>query len=234
MKNMDIKCPHCSRTITAADINVQTSIAKCGYCNAVFGFADKVPGAAAGSSKRTVEMPKNYTMGNEGVDLVITRRWLSKKYVVMLVFCVFWDGFLVFWYTVALTKAGPLIMILFPVLHVAVGGFLTYFTLAGFLNRTKITVNTGQLRIKHYPLPWPGNKVIQRQELEQLFCEETMHSSKNSTSYTYSLQAVTVGGGRMKLISGMDKPEDALFLEQKIEGFLGITDRSVTGEMRPV
>ena len=72
---MDIKCPHCSRVVQAENINIQSCIAKCGYCNAVFGFADKVPGAAPASSKRTVEMPKNYTMENEGVDLVLTRRW---------------------------------------------------------------------------------------------------------------------------------------------------------------
>ena len=232
---MDIKCPHCSRVIQAGDINIQTCIAKCSSCNAVFGFSDMVPGAATpDSSKRAVEMPKNYTMENFGVDLVITRRWMNWKYVAMLVFCVFWDGFLVVWYTIAFSKDGPLMMKLFPVLHVAVGVFLTYSTAAGFLNRTKITLNTGELRIKHYPLPWPGNKAVQRQEIEQLFCEEIMHSNKNGTSYTYNLQAVKTGGGRMKLVSGMDKPEDALFLEQKIEGFLGITDRPVAGEMRPV
>ena len=232
---MDIKCPHCSRAVQAENINIQSCIAKCGYCSAVFGFADKVPGAAApGSSKRAVEMPKSYTLENEGADLAITRRWMNWKYVMMLVFCVFWDGFLVFWYTIAFTKGGPLVMKLFPVLHVAVGVFLTYTTAAGFLNRTRITLNTLELRIRHYPLPWPGNKVVQRQEIEQLFCEEIMHSNKNGTSYTYNLQAVKNGGGRLKLVSGMDKPEEALFLEQKMEGFLGITDRPVAGEMRPV
>lgn len=231
---MAIKCPQCSRTVPAGNINIQTCIAKCCSCNAVFGFADTVPGASAfGSSKRAVEMPKGYSMENEGADLVITRRWLSWKYVAMLVFCVFWDGFLVFWYTMAFTKGGPLVMKLFPVLHVAVGVFLTYTTMAGFLNRTRITLNTLELRIKHYPLPWPGNKVVQRQEIEQLFSEKIMHSSRNGLSYTYNLLAVKAGGGSLKLVSGMDKPEDALFLEQKIEGFLGITDRPVAGEMRP-
>ena len=230
---MDIKCPHCSRVVQAENINIQSCIAKCGYCSGVFGFADKVPGAAQGSSKRTVEMPKSYTMENEGADLVITRRWFNWKYLMMLVFCVFWDGFLVVWYTIAFTKGGPLLMKLFPVLHVAAGVFLTYSTIAGFLNRTRITLNTLELRIRHYPLPWPGNKVVQRREIEQLFCEEKMSSTRNGVSYTYSLQAVTAGGGRLKLVSGMDKPEDALFLEQKIEGFLGITDRPVAGEMRP-
>lgn len=231
---MDIKCPHCSRVIQAENINIQTCIAKCGSCNAVFGFADKVPGASAfGPSKSAVEMPRGYTMENEGADLVITRRWLSWKHLVMLVFCVFWDGLLVFWYTMAFTKGGPLLMKLFPVLHVGVGVFLTYSTLAGFLNRTRITLNTLELRIRHYPLPWPGNKVVQRQEIEQLFCEKIMHSTRNGISYTYNLQAVKASGGSLKLVTGMDKPEDALFLEQKIEGFLGITDRLVAGEMRP-
>ncbi len=94
---MDIKCPHCSRDVQAENINIQSCIAKCGYCSAVFGFADMVPGAAApGPPKMTVEMPKDYTMENEGADLVITRSWLSRKYLWMLPVCVFWDGSLIF------------------------------------------------------------------------------------------------------------------------------------------
>jgi len=232
---MDITCPHCSRPVPAEDVNVQTSIAKCRYCSAVFGFAGQVPGASAfGPSKRAVEMPDDYTMSMEGSGLVLVRRWFSWKYLFMLFFCVFWDGFLVFWYTAAFKTNGPLMVKLFPLLHVAVGVGLTYATLAGFLNRTKISLNSAELRIRHYPLPWPGNRLLQRQELDQLFCEEKLSSSRNSVSYTYSLSAVLTGGKRVKLISGLDNPEDALFLEQKIEGYLGITDRPVAGEMRPV
>ena len=232
---MEIKCPNCSRVVLAENINIQTCMAKCGYCNSVFGFADKVPGAAVlGSAKRAVEMPKGYSLENDGAGLIITRRWWSWKYVVLLVFCVFWDGFLVVWYTIAFREGGPLLMKVFPVLHVAAGVFITYTTIAGFLNRTKITVTTGELRIRHYPLPWRGNWVLQRQELDQLFCEEKINSNRNGTSFTYALSAVLSGGGRVKLISGLDDPEAALFLEQKIEGFLGITDRPVAGEMRPV
>ena len=232
---MEIKCPHCSRPVSADNINIQTSIAKCSYCSAVFGFAGQVPGANPyGSSKRTVDMPDDYSVEMEDADLVIIRRWFSWKYLALLAFCVFWDGFLAFWYANAFKTNGPLAMKLFPVLHEAVGLGLTYITIAGFLNRTKITLNTAEMRIRHYPMPWPGNRILPRQELEQLFCEEKLNSGRNGVSYSYSLSAVMSGGKKLKLISGLDKPEDALFLEQKLEGYLGITDRPVAGEMRPL
>lgn len=230
---MNIKCPHCGREVPSADINIQSAMAKCASCNAVFGFADKVPGALL-ADKRTVEMPRNYTLGTDGADLVITRRWMSAKFVFLLFFCVFWDGFLFFWYSMAFAKGAPLMAILFPLIHVAVGVGLTYFTIAGFVNRTRINVNPAEIRIKHYPLPWAGNRTVQRAEIEQLFCEEKVSRGKNGSNYSYILSAVTRSGGRLKLVSGLDKPEDALFLEQKIEGYLGISDKAVAGEMRSV
>jgi hypothetical protein len=230
---MEIKCPHCGRVIQADDVNVQTSIAKCRDCNAVFGFAGQVGGAGPfAAAKRAVDMPSDYTLATEGADLAIIRRWFNWKFIGLLFFCVVWDGFLVTWYSIALTQKGPLIMVLFPVLHVAVGAGLSYFTLAGLLNRTKVTLNPAELRLRHYPLPWPGNRTLQRSEIDQLFCEEKMSGNRNGVSYTYSVNVVMPGGKRLKLVGGMDKPEDALFLEQKIEGYLGITDRPVAGEMR--
>ncbi|MCM2266207.1 MAG: hypothetical protein NDI60_00375 [Elusimicrobiales bacterium] len=232
---MNLNCPHCRRSIPAGDINIQSALAKCASCSAVFGFADKVPGAAAALAKRVVEMPKGYTMTAEGADLVLIRRWFSAKFVFLLFFCAFWDGFLIFWYGIALSKGAPLLAMVFPLIHVAVGVGLTYFTLAGFLNRTRIKMSTGEVSIKHYPLPWAGNRTLRRQEIDQLFCEEKLSRNRNSSAtYSYNLSAVLADGRRIKLISGLDQPEDALFLEQKIEGYIGIADRPVAGEMRPV
>jgi hypothetical protein len=232
---MDIKCPHCGRVIQADDVNVQTSIAKCRDCNAVFGFAAQVGGTGfTAPGKRAVDMPDDYTLATEGADLVLVRRWFNWKFMFLLLFCVAWDSFLVFWYVNALKHNGPWLMVVFPIAHVAVGVGLTYFTVAGFVNRTRVTVNQLELRVKHYPLPWPGNRTLQRQEIDQLFCEEKLNNSRNGSSYTYGVSVVMPGGKRIKLVSGLDTPEDALFLEQKIEGYLGITDRPVAGEMRPI
>lgn len=231
---MKLECPHCSSPIQTENINIQSAIAKCGDCGAVFGFAEKVPGAAPfGASKRAVVMPKGYSVGYEGTGLVITRRWLCAKFVALLGFCVFWDGFLVVWYSLAFTKGAPLLMKLFPVLHVAVGVFITYTAVAGLINRTRITVNSAELGIKHFPLPWPGSRTVPRYEVDQLFCEERINRSRNGASYSYDLSAVMKDGKRQKLVLGLDTPENALFLEQQIEGYLGISDRPVAGEMRP-
>jgi len=221
--------------VPAEDVNIQTSIAKCRACGAVFGFAGQVGGGTfAGSAKRTVDMPPGYTVDMQGVELVITRRWFSPTFIFLLFFCIFWDGFLVFWYINALKPGALLMMKLFPLLHVGVGLGLTYLTAAGFINRTRVRVGPAELNIKHYPLPWPGNRTLQRQEIDQLFCEERVDSGRNGVSYTYTLSVVGPGGKRLRLIKGLASPEDALFLEQKIEGYLGITDRPVAGEMRPV
>lgn len=216
------------------NVNVQTSIAKCDSCGAVFGFASQVPGSTAAYGKRQVEMPKGYRLEMDGADLLIIRRWFGAKYVALLFFCVFWDGFLAVWYYIAFTKDSPLVMKVFPVLHVAVGVGITYAVLAGFLNRTKIRLNPAELEVKHYPVPWPGNRVLQRQELDQLFCEEKLGANKNTVTYSYDLLALMRDGRRIKLVSSMDTPEQALFLEQKIERHLGIADRPVAGEMRPI
>ena len=52
---MKLFCPDCGGPIPAADVNLDRMAAKCGRCDAVFGFADVVsaesrrpPGSAAG------------------------------------------------------------------------------------------------------------------------------------------------------------------------------------------
>lgn len=231
---MNLNCPHCDRPIPGENINVQTSIAKCA-CGAVFGFADKVPGAAPyGPYKRLVAMPQGYSVSHEGAGLVIVHRWLSLKFVALLVFSLLWDGFLVLWYFLAFTKDGSMMMKLFPVLHVAVGVVLTYVAIAGLFNHTRVNVSMAELDIKHFPLPWPGARVVTRDSISQLFSEEKIYRGKNAPYSTYDLSAVMRDGSRLTLVAGLDKPEDALFLEQQVESYLGITDKPVPGEMRPV
>jgi len=229
---MPLDCPHCRRSISPGDINVQTSIAKCSSCGAVFGWTDLVGGAQTAARKPAVEMPKRFSVALEGADLVITHRWFSAIFVFLLFFCLLWNGFLALWYFLAFMKGGPLLMKLFPVLHVALGIGLAYFTLAGFVNRTVIRVGSGTLSIRHWPLPWPGNKVLSWTDVEQLFCEEKVSRGRSGVSVAYQVSAVMRGGSRVKLVSGLPSPEQALFIEQRVEGALGIKDRPVLGELQ--
>jgi hypothetical protein len=123
-------------------------------------------------------------------------------------------------------------MILFPLLHVGVGVGLTYYTVAGFLNRTVVEVSHEGLRIYHTPLPWFGNKTIPVSDLAQLYREEVVSRENRSTRVTYQLSAVSKESKKIKLLGGIETADVALFLEQEIEKWLGIKDVKVAGEMQ--
>jgi hypothetical protein len=179
-----------------------------------------------------VVLPAGFTLERSGSELLIGHRWFTRSVFFMLFFCVFWDGFLVFWYSSALTEDDvDVMMVIFPLLHVGVGVGLSYYVLASFFNSTYVAVTRGHLIIAHRPLPWPGNRRIATHTLSQLFCKRKLKRSKHSTYYRYEVHALTTDGERHKLVSGLEDEEQALFIEQELEGFLGIVDAPVRGEM---
>ncbi len=177
-------------------------------------------------------IPQGLDVQHEAGGLRLSYRWFSLKYIVFAGFCVLWDGFLIFWYRTALQNPNPgNIALWFPLLHVSVGVGLTYWTLAGFLNRTVIRVSQGSLSIQHGPLPWLGNRTVQTSEIRQLYREEIVSTGRRGTTSSYPVSAVLHSGGKLKLIT-TDAPDLSLALEQEIEKQLGLTDVRVVGEMR--
>jgi len=158
---MHLTCPDCGAAIPADDINIDQGIAKCRACNAVINVAEEVHAGGSVPSilrRPRVPQPPRITVEDLGDGLRLTRRWFSGTAVALTFFCVFWDGFLVVWYSIAFGAGGPWFMVVFPLLHVVVGIGLTYFTLALYLNRSVLEVRDGRLTIRHGPLPWPGNR----------------------------------------------------------------------------
>ena len=174
-----------------------------------------------------------------GADLVVRWRWFEPaKHVFLLFFCVVWDSFLTFWYGAAITglarggASGPvLLMLLFPLLHVAVGVGLTYTVIAGFLNSTRVGVRGGALFVQHGPLPWKGNRALDAREVSQLFTKEKVTQGKGGPTSTFELHAILAGGERVPLVTGFSDVEQALWLEQALEERMGIVDVEVAGEV---
>ena len=176
-------------------------------------------------------MPENVTLEHEADGLRLGYRWFSPKYIFLLLFCVAWDGFLVFWYRTALEHPSPSdIALWFPIAHVGVGLGLTYSTLAGFVNRTTVRVSNSQLTIRHGPLPWFGERTIPASEVSQIYREQTTSSSGNGTTTRYRLSAVLRNEQKRSLLT-CESADIALYLEQEVERYLGIADRHVVGEM---
>ena len=230
---MSIRCPSCDREIPVSDVELGTALAKCTECNSVFRIDDQVEGMRAGEATppSSVPMPANFTVESLGDDLRIEYRWYSPVAYILLAFCVVWDGFLVVWYSIAFGGNAPLIMTLFPLLHVAVGAGLTYFVVTLFLNRTIIEVRDGLLSVDHVPLPWPGRRRLNSDDVDQVYVTEKLRSNEGRVHRTYEVRARMRDASAIKLLSGFDEMEQALFIEQEIERCLRITDAPVRGEV---
>jgi hypothetical protein len=232
---MQLHCKTCGKPIPAQDVNVKLAIAKCQACHAVFNFADDL--GAPAEPRPVVPLPKGFTLDAWGPELTITRRWYAHGVWLLLFFCIFWDGFLVLWYSMAAAavmsgETFAIIMLVVPVLHVAVGVGLTYLVFCMFLNRSIIRVASGELSVRHGPLPWPGNRQMFTSDVKQLFCSETRRSSKHGCQYNFNVEVLKRDGTKDKLLEGLEDLEQALFIEQQIEQHLKIVDERVPGEVR--
>ncbi|QDU78843.1 hypothetical protein Pla110_05470 [Polystyrenella longa] len=236
----DLTCTKCGAALQENDFNLDLGVARCSYCNAWTRLGEALSlnlESEATRIKKEVGAPDNYEINEYHGVLHITWKWFNWGILFLVFFCVIWDGFLVVWYFIAATQGMDgkfsLIAFLFPLLHVAVGALLTYYTIASLFNRTTILVGDHRLSIKHGPIPWKGVELRDTGDLDQLFVEEKVNRSKNGTSYTYLLKAKLHSGSELKLITNLASLQEGLFLEQKIEEFLKIEDRRMAGEVSP-
>jgi hypothetical protein len=177
----------------------------------------------------TVGLPERFEIDEGGGALRICWKWPKAGGIVLGIFAVGWDGFLLSWYQQALAVERPsAMMLLFPLAHVAVGLVLPYLAIACFLNTTKVEVSAGELRVAHGPLPFPGNRTLRVNEIRQLFCVE--RTGKRG-SRTYNVMAQLTSSRELTLVHGLTSDREARFLEQRIESRLGLANQPVSGEL---
>lgn len=248
MSATQLSCSHCGAALREADLDVRHGTATCRFCGALTPLPPESPSeplpappapSPAPVSQSAVVRPKvphpdsvacSVTAG--GIQL--TYRWFSPILFFLLFFCIAWDGFLIFWYSMGIGAGGQigaaaLLFFLFPICHVAVGIGLTYFVIAGFLNRTWIDATRDELRVRHGPVPWKGNKTLAVEDVDQLYCSFDGQNSQSSHSYCVSV--LLKDGRKEKLISMLHADDEARYIERTIEDFLGLEHRPVAGEL---
>lgn len=180
-----------------------------------------------------IGIPEKIEISRNFQHLRIERKWFGFKFIVLTLFVIVWCGFLINWYAMAFASPGlDLMFILFPLLHVTAGVGLAYYTLAGYLNKTVIEVDFSVLTIRQGPIPWWGDKTVSSKQLKQLYCKKDGYSNYQRGYTSYAVHAITSEHRNIKLLSGLDSTEQALFIEQEIEKFLKIEDKPVKGEIR--
>ncbi len=227
---MVLACSSCGAPFEEGDVEAAGGggIARCRHCRAVTRIA---PAVGAAPPRPQVPMPRGFSVEDTGSRYVVVRRWCAATWIVVFCFAIAWNGFLLFWYRMALSEGAPWIMVVFPVAHVAVGIGLLYVSLAGLLNRTTVEVAGGTLSVRHGPIPWRGDVTLEADRIAQVCCEARSSRRSDDARNTYLVTAVLREGGRVRLLTGLTDVEHALYVEQRIEERLGIRDRPVPGEL---
>lgn len=234
-------CENCGASIEVRPRELIIICRECGYQQRLSGIDPTTespepvkrprPPAPVGEPLEPVSKPPaGLNIDDDGYRLRIRRRWFSIIYLPLLFFCIAWDSFLVFWYSMAFGDGNaPWIMFVFPICHVAVGVGLTYFVLAGLLNTTTISVDPQEVRIRHRPIPWLGNATYSAQQIRQFYVKRD--GAEVNGNKTYALYAMLTDRQEIKIISGLLDKQQAQAIERAVEQHLEIATESVKGEV---
>jgi hypothetical protein len=184
--------------------------------------------------KTELRLPAKMELIRRDSEIEIVRKWFGWEIVLLTAFAVFW-GWSLFTMSPNLGAIRLSEESLYFLLFLAALIGLTYYALAGWLNRTHIVVSRGKITVRHRPIPWVGNKELETSNLKQLYTEEHVHHHPKSggTYFTYDVHAITSDDRRFTFVAGLKTREQASFIEHEIEKYLGIKDMPVEGEIGP-
>lgn len=223
-----LNCPNCRTPVISEDINIQQLVAKCRNCHAIFDFDDSQQKPIK-RARPEIPLPKGFTVQQQASSLQILIRWRKTKAGIgfFTIFTVFWNLVTLPFVLVALVENEWRVMLMIS-LHLMVGIGMFLYTLALYINKTYVEVDTHGVRVVSRPihLPFNKNRQLASRELGQLYVEQYVSSrTNNRPNYAFAVRARKKGDEKdIRLIKGLKTEEQALYLEHEIEKFLHIED----------
>ena len=170
----------------------------------------------------TSTIPEGLDVLNTSDGLIIRKRWLSWTVFPLALFCVVWDSFLLFFYTMLLRSPHPhWPILLFPVGHLAVGIFLTYSVFTTLFNKTDVRLSSAGVQVSKGPLPWPGNKAVEVGEINEVLVRAR---SGNRGASTYSIMYADRERRERPLLTGVAQSDQAEFIASTTRQRLGLRE----------
>ena len=217
-----VNCPSCEEEVTADNLNLQNSVAKCGSCNVIFSIEEEVEKV---KSKKGM---KQEVFRPEGIDLFFYNDDLEIS-VQQHIQGVDLYGLMIFPFIAILTigifflgehSIHPFIPFIFSM------GSL-YFIYKGLnysKNKTYIDINDKSLSIKSRPKNLKKDKTYSADEIDQLYLR---YSSDGMGHITIHMIINGVEGQKHKELLTVNSLSKAKYLEQEIERYLNIEDRKI-------
>jgi hypothetical protein len=239
---MIVTCHACQIKFSLSTANRLEGVAECVRCGAkqavvVGRDAPSAMASEAAAPRSRVDVPDEITIEEEaggtgyrerqqGSLLTLARRRrrrslppLALRLAVLLALVAIWI------YDAVALGSVSVAMVLFPVTAFALVS--AWDRLVRFVNRTVIRVDTERVTVNHGPLPSPHfwwN--LERDEVRQLFSAKV-----DARVPAYQVRALLGGDVWVGLVDGLDTPEEAVFIEQRLEDALVLVDREVDTEL---
>jgi len=224
-----IACPSCDHAIPAEDINIQDKIAKCGGCNAVFPFTLKIEALLNATPPAP---PKQTVLRPAGVDMYAYQDELEivVQQPISVVDFLPWTIFPIMpiLFTVLSLNASDFPIPLFVSLATWLIGIYPIMNAINF-KKHKIYMNMDDVyfNIEWRPKKFHKDKRILVKDIDQVYLKE---NAEGYHQVTMIVNEVT-GQKHIKLMA-LKSLSQARYLEQEIERYLKITDRSIPEEYK--
>ncbi len=222
-----LTCKSCGAPLGAEAISERLAVVRCNHCGCVFALETAPAAEHVDPPRREVPLPKNMEMFDSGNGLVIRRKWPVAQGLALSGFCVVWLAVCTTIFSGFRETAGGGIFSLFALIFFGAGAVMGYTGLAMVLNTSTVRVEGQSVTIRHGPLPLRFGAELACPEIEQVYCCRKLTHHENSTRESFQVIALMRSGASRKLLADLDQAEQAIFVEQQIETFLGIRDRRV-------
>lgn len=228
-------CRNCGAGLEADRIDASLGVVSCSHCGSLHDIPNNNPNDTS-SNEPTAPAAKPKRLKVALPDRFKIQRGANSLEIIWAV------GGLFHGFVLSIMAAGVAYMALTSgMLFLLIGSVgLLYLAAVRTLNTHRIRVDKASLQVMQGPLPWPGSRKLNSSDIQQLYATEHEvrteagdgNDRKVRVRKHYRLSANTHKNGRITVLSGLNDPLQALWLEQEIEGLLGIVDKPVDGEHR--
>jgi len=226
-----ISCTDCGEEVSVKNIDLKDKIGKCENCNTVFSFQNE---KLAKPRRQEIFQPEGIEVYDypDSMDILFKWRKVSKPHWFIVFFTILWN-LILFPFVIGIVSTGSYWGLLPLGFHLLAGAGLGIYVLRKFLNSTSISANADLLSIISGPinLPWSKDKHIQSDDINQIYVKRYSNTKVNGRPiYHFDVRAVTVNDGDISLVKGINNVRKAQYIEQELEMYLGIKDRSMVNE----
>lgn len=219
-----ISCPSCSEVVPSSNIELESKIGKCSHCNALFSFKNELERLSEhAKSREKIVRP-------EGVEAFYFRNDLEIEinqpfpiidtFVLTLLPLVFFVGIMIYFF-----KGVDSALVVSAISSLALVKSILRLV---YRKRYKIylTVNKDNIYVQHRPRPLRKDKEFATLDLDQIYVKQTI----DGVGLFFVINSEK--GQRHEQVLGRFRSAAQMkYIEQEIEGYLKIKDRSISGEV---